>query len=139
MKVLIDTNVILDALLMRDQWAATAQELLRIAAMDKVRGCVTASQTTDIFYILCRQGASEATGKAVIKTLTESVKVLDVTYADVQNALVSDMSDYEDGLLAHCAKRQKVEYVITRNEKDFAQSPVPALSPQAFLEKFFSV
>jgi len=139
MKVLIDTNVILDALLMRDQWAATAQELLRITAMDKVRGCVTASQTTDIFYILCRQGASEATGKAVIKTLIESVKVLDVTHADVQNALASDMPDYEDGLLAYCAKRQKVEYVITRNEADFAQSPVPALSPQAFLKQFFSV
>ena len=54
--------------------------------------------------------------------------------ADVQNALASDMPDFEDGLLACCAKRQNAKYIITRNEKDFEHSPVPALSPQIFLE-----
>jgi hypothetical protein len=48
------------------------------------------------------------------------------------------MADYEDALLAYQAKRQKIAYVVTRNEKDFGASPVPALSPQKFLEQFFS-
>jgi predicted nucleic acid-binding protein len=138
MKVLIDTNVILDALLARDPWASTAQELLRIVAMDKINGYIIASQTTDIFYVLCRQGADEVTAKNIIKTLTESVKLSDITPADVQIALMSDMVDYEDALLAFCAKRKKAEYIITRNEKDFQKSPVPALSPQAFLARYYS-
>ena len=139
MKVLIDTNIVLDALLDRTPWAATAQDVLRTAAMEKTKGYIAASQTTDIFYLLNRHGVDEATAKTIIKTLTESMKVSDVTPADVQNALASDMPDYEDALLAFCAKRQKAEYIITRNEKDFVQSPIPAISPQAFLERFFSI
>ena len=139
MKALIDTNVILDALLARDPWAATAQELLRAAAMDKFKSGIIASQTTDIFYVLCRQGAGEAAAKNILKKLTDSVKVSDVTPADVQSALASDMLDYEDGLLAYAGKRHKAEYIITRNEKDFGQSPVPAISPEVFLEKLYSL
>lgn len=45
MKVLIDTNIILDALLVREPWAAAAQALLRIAAMEKVKAYIIASQT----------------------------------------------------------------------------------------------
>ena len=135
MKVVIDTNIILDALMKREPWAATAQALLRAAAMDKIKGFIIASQTTDVFYLLCRQGADETTAKSIIQRLTESVKVFDVTSADVKNALASTMQDYEDGLLACCAKRQKMEYIITRNEAGFAQSPVMAISPLAFAEQ----
>lgn len=138
MKVLIDTNVILDALLARQPWAATAQELLRTAATDKFKAFISASQTTDIFYIFCRQGTDEVTAKDIIQRLINSVNVSEVTSADVQNALASDMLDYEDALLAYCSKRQKADYIVTRNETDFMKSPVPAISPQVFLEKFYS-
>jgi len=133
MKALIDTNVILDALMTREPWAASAQEILRTVAMDKFIGFITASQTTDIFYLLRRHGADEVTSKKIIKKLTASVKVSDVLPADVGNALDSDMPDYEDGLLAYCAKRQKTDFIVTRNKKDFVKSPVPAISPDEFL------
>jgi hypothetical protein len=67
------------------------------------------------------------------------VKVLDITASDVQNALNADMPDYEDSLLACRAERQKIDYIVTRNEKDFSMSRVSALSPQAFLKQFFSI
>ena len=135
MKALIDTNVILDALMTREPWAASAQEILRTVAMDKFIGFITASQTTDIFYLLRRHGADEVTSKKIIKKLTASVKVSDVSSADVGSALDSDMPDYEEGLLAYCAKRQKTDFIVTRNKKDFAKSPVPAISPDEFLVK----
>ena len=138
MKALLDTNVILDALMAREPWAATAQELLRTAAMGKYIGFIAASQTTDIFYLLCRQGTDKATAKNIINKLTGSIKVSGITPADVQNALALDMPDYEDGLLASCAKRQKADYIITRNEKDFFQSPVSAISPQEFLKQYLT-
>ena len=137
MKVLIDTNVVMDALINREPWADAAQEILRAVAMEKIKGYIIASQTTDIFYLLCRQGADKATAKGIIETLMGSMMVMGVIPDDVNNALASDMLDYEDGLLACCAKRQKAEYIVTRNEKDFKESPVPAISPQTFLERFF--
>jgi len=135
MKVLIDTNVILDALMNRAPWAEAAQELLRVIAAGKIKGCIIASQTTNIFYLLHRQGMDEATVKTIIQKLSEAVSVVGVTPADVQEALTCPMPDYEDALLACCAKRQKAAFIITRNERDFKQSPVKALSPQAFIQQ----
>ena len=137
MKALIDTNVILDAITTRKPWADTAQDLLRAVAMEKFKGFITVAQTTDIFYILRRRGADEAASKDIIKKLTDSVIVSDITPADAGNALASDMLDYEDALLAYCAKRQKADYIVTRNEKDFSLSPIPAIAPQEFLNKLF--
>ena len=64
--------------------------------------------------------------------------MIDVNAADVQAALALGMPDFEDALLACRAKRQRVNYIITRNEKDFNLSPVPAISPKAFLELFYT-
>ena len=136
MIALIDTNIILDALMNREPWVSTAQAILRAAVMEKFMGCIIASQTTDIFYLLCRQGAQEITVKNIIQKLVESIYVLDVTFYDVQNALASTMLDYEDGLLAYCALRHNANYIITRNELDFIQSPVTAISPLAFLKNY---
>ena len=56
----------------------------------------------------------------------------------VQNGLASDMTDFEDALLACCAKRVKADYIVTRNKVDFKLSPVTPISPEDFLEKYYS-
>jgi len=137
MKVLVDTNVILDVLTRREPHFEHSAAFLRLCG-SRLTGCVAASQTTDIFYVLRREGLEAQAAKALIKKLTDNTKVVDINAADVQAALASDMPDYEDALLACCAKRQRASYIITRNEKDFKQSPVPALSPQAFLEQLYA-
>ena len=137
MKVLIDTNVIIDVLANREPYVEYSARFLKICGV-QVSGFIVASQTTDIFYLLCRLGMHEHSAKDIIRKLTDNIKVAGVTVVDIQNALASDVSDYEDGLLSCCAKRLKAQYIVTRNIKDFALSPVPALSPQMFLEKYFS-
>jgi predicted nucleic acid-binding protein len=134
MKVLIDTNVILDVLMQREPHFECSAEFLRLCGV-KITGFIIASQTTDIFYLLCREGKDAAAAKSILIKLTDNIRVIDVTAADVKSALAGEMSDYEDALIAYRAKRQKADYIITRNEKDFKQSPVPALSPRAFLRE----
>ena len=135
MKVLIDTNVILDVLFQREPHFGHSAALLRLCG-GGLTGRIAASQTTDIFYLLGREGMDSQVAKGIIKALVANIKVVDINTTDVQAALASDMPDYEDALLACCAKRQHAAYIITRNEKDFKHSPIPALSPQAFLEGF---
>ena len=137
MKVLVDTNVILDVLTRREPHFEHSAAFLRLCGT-RLTGCVAASQTTDIFYVLRREGVDAQAAKRLVKKLTDNTKIVDINAADVQAALASDMPDYEDALLACCAKRQRASYIITRNEKDFKQSPVPALSPQAFLEQLYA-
>ena len=138
MKALIDTNVILDVLTKREPHFEFSASFLRLCGR-QVIGCVIASQTTDIFYMLRRAGKDVQSAKDVVKKLTNNVKVLDITAVDVQSALAAEMPDYEDSLLACCAKRQNMDYIVTRNEKDFKSAQVPALSPRTFLERLFSV
>ena len=136
MKALIDTNVILDVLIGREYHVEMSSKLLKLCGA-QITGMILASQTTDIFYLLCREGKTEEEAKAIIRKLTENIKVLDVFATDTTTALNSDMTDYEDALLAYSAKRHKADYIVTRNERDFANSPIPALSPQDFIEKYF--
>jgi len=46
------------------------------------------------------------------------------------------MSDFEDAIIAATALRENAEYIITRNIKDFTQSPIPAITPSDFLRRF---
>ena len=62
-----------------------------------------------------------------------SINVLDVTGMDCEKAFELPMSDYEDALLEYCAKRHKVDSIITRNTKHFIGSPVKAVQPEDFL------
>lgn len=134
MKALIDTNVILDVFTGRQPHYDASAAFLKLCGRT-VTGIVIASQTTDIFYLLRREGKDIADVKLVIQKLIDNIKVADVTVKDVRNALESDMPDYEDALLAFCGKRLNADYIVTRNETDFAKSPIPALSPQVFVER----
>jgi predicted nucleic acid-binding protein len=136
MKILIDTNVILDVLTGREPHFKASADVLKLCGA-RLTGLITASQTTDIFYMLRREGKDVQSAKAILKKLTDNIKVINVTSDDVKNALSSGIADYEDALLACGAKRQKAEYIITRNEKDFQQSPVTAITPIKFLEEFY--
>ena len=133
MRVFIDTNVILDVLMKRDPYYSDSAAVLMLCGSG-VTGCILACQTTDIFHVVQRSGLDATSTKAIIKTLIENLKVVDATAADVQNALASEMKDFEDAFFASAAARSKARYIITRNEKDFRLSPVPAISPKAFLE-----
>ncbi len=61
--------------------------------------------------------------------------ILDVTGIDCEKAFELPISDYEDALLAHCAKRHKVEWIVTRNPKDFEGSPVKIINPGEVLKR----
>jgi len=133
MKILIDTNIILNVLLRREPFYPKDAEVLKLCGA-RADGMLLASQTTDIFYMLRRYNMAVSEAKSALKKLTENIKIIDVNAADVSAALESDMADYEDALLAFCAKRRKADCIVTRNEKDFTESPVPAITPEKLAE-----
>ena len=135
MKLLIDTNVILDACLSRAPWHEAAEKIILACAEEKILGCVTASSVTDIYYVLHKELRNVHQAKqAVLKILT-LLDVLDVTGGDCVKAFDLPMSDYEDALLACCGKRHKVDWIATRNPKHFEGSPVKTISQDALLKR----
>ena len=84
--------------------------------------------------LMLRKANGSSLAKKQLAALTQLIECMDVQKADVINALSSEMADYEDAVLDAAASRIKADYIITRNEKDFTHSRVPALSPAAFLQ-----
>ena len=64
-----------------------------------------------------------------IADLLEFVEVVRTGTADVRYALDLPMSDFEDALQAAAARACGARAIVTRNVRDFARSPIPAITP----------
>ena len=131
MKVLVDTNIIIDALASRKPFSEDAEKIFLLAAKEKIEAYISASSVTDIYYIL-RKFSSEDTARSYIRRLFQIFKVLQVSETECIKALESAIPDYEDGLQDVCARISSLDFVITRDVTFLIYSPL-AISPAKFL------
>ncbi|NYE58423.1 PIN domain-containing protein [Carboxydothermus ferrireducens] len=138
MNVLIDTNVILDVLGKREPFFQYSTSILMLAAKNKISASITANSLTDLHYLLKKYLKNNEQVKNALKSLIDILDIVDITKNDCLKAFDLPMDDYEDALLAFCAKRVKADYIITRNIKDFLNSPVNPITPEDFISRFFA-
>ena len=128
MRVLLDTNVVLDVLLERGEWLTEASVIWQASAEGRLEGCVTASSLTDIYYISRRLKGKETARQAIQKCL-QILIILPVDKETLEQAYVLDLADFEDAVQIASAARNRMDAIITRNPKDFISSSVVVLSP----------
>ena len=133
MRVLLDTCVILDALESRQPFSKDAEELFLAAANNLFTGCITAKASTDIYYLMHRHTHSDKASREVLNKLFSLFEVVDTAGMDCRRAIPSPVLDFEDAVMIETAARTEVDYIVTRNIKDFARSSVPVVSPKDFL------
>ncbi|MBD5081542.1 MAG: PIN domain-containing protein [Ruminococcaceae bacterium] len=133
MKVMIDTNVIIDVLLERENFVEESYKVLSMCEGRHISGFVSASSVTDIYYLVRKYTHSAKLAYKAIGKLLEIVKVCDVTNNDVLTAFQKKAKDFEDCLVSVCARSNSCKYIITRNKKDFENFEVEALTPTEFL------
>lgn len=98
MKLLIDTNVVLDVLWWREPFFRTAAEVLNLTQRDEVREYVSASAITDIYYIANKQMKDRDAVRDLLKRLLMVVSVAAVSEREIQNALNLVWGDFEDSV-----------------------------------------
>ena len=133
MRITLDTNIILDILEKREPFFADSYLVLLNALENGDLCMMPVSATTDIAYILRK--AEDVKGKLL--DFSFMVKLTDVTTKDLDEAMKADMPDFEDALLAANAKHNKADCIITRNAKDYANSPIKAFTPAEFLKEWY--
>ena len=135
MKIMCDTNIIIDVLLEREPFVEDSCKVLSLCEEHKINGFISASSITDIYYLIIKYTHStDLAYKAVVKVL-EIVKVCSVTNNDILTTFQRRVKDCEDCLLATCAKSIRCDYIVTRNKKDFDEFNIPLLTPAKLLEK----
>ena len=130
MKILLDTNIIVDIISRRNGYEKSL-ELLKCCEDKKFNGFITTTTITDIMYIL-RKHSPQLLRNAMIN-LMKVLETAEVSRNDIHLSFLSDMPDFEDGVQACCGFRYEVEYIITKNLTDFEFSPIKAISPKDFL------
>lgn len=133
MKILVDTNIIIDTLTGREPFRESAEQIFMLAANQIEDMYITASSATDIYYLVRKHLHNTEQSKNTMSKLYQLFGILDVTANDCQDALLLDMKDYEDAVISCCAKRNQMDYIVTRNIKDYEHSKVKVLLPDDFI------
>jgi len=133
--VLIDTNVILDVFLEREPHYTNSKNVLYQLDDGNFHGFITAITVVNIFYHVEKYRDSEMAFSSVKHLLTNSdIIVLGVDKYVLMTALDSKMTDFEDAVQASAADFAELDFIVTRNQRDFHHSPIPAVSPERLLD-----
>jgi predicted nucleic acid-binding protein len=133
MKVLLDTNILMDALQERQPFDVDAKEILKRGQDKKLICLFTANAATDIFYIYSK-AHDVKTARSALRFLLTNYDVVSVTQEDCLNALKLPLNDFEDALAAVCAQKVEADYIVTRDEKFLSEKlSVKVISPKELL------
>ncbi len=134
MKILIDTNVIIDVLLNREPFADNSSAVLKLCEQKSLIGYITATTITDIYYILYKKISDKSSIYNALEKLLTIVEICDVTNHNVLNALILREVDFEDAIQSECAKTISADYIVTRNTSDYKKSKTKAITPSDFMK-----
>ena len=132
MRVMFDTNVVLDLLLDREPFVKEAKSLIIKVEQGVLNGVLCATTVTTIHYLLLKsRGKAGAT--EVIHSLLKLFEVASVTRAVLEDALETDDKDYEDAVLYKAAYHAGVDLIVTRDRSGFKKADMPVMSPKELL------
>jgi predicted nucleic acid-binding protein len=136
MKVLIDTNVILDVLLKRAPFYANSGAVYALVEQGMIDASVSSSAMTDIFYLVRKELKDTGRVYSLMDDLARLFTIAPVLESTIKNALALRWNDFEDAVQFMAARENGISRIITRNAADFNGGEIPRISPADFLTNF---
>ena len=140
MKVLLDTNVIVDAMILTRPGYNTASLIWLAAKQGLVECFITASSITDLYYIsrnLIRSQSQEGIDeRKIVRLCLNELSILSVGRSELEEAFKLEGKDFEDDLQIACAAGRSLDAIVTNDVSGgFDKSSVPILSPSQLVER----
>jgi len=135
MKLLIDTNIILDVLLKREPFCQLGVDILALAGREDIDEYVSASAITDIYYIAYRALKDKSAVRNLLNQILKIVSVAGVTENEIRKALELEWNDFEDSVQYSVALLDNMDGIVTRNPRDYGNSEIPVWQPKELLLK----
>ena len=135
MKILLDTNIILDLLLNREPFSNEAVEIFSLVESKKVEAFLCATTITTIYYLISKS-LNKSQSDKVIEDLLQLFNVTKVDKDVLLASLKINGEDFEDSVLYTSAKFENIDVIITRDKKGFTKSKISVQEPREFLAAF---
>ncbi len=137
MRVLLDTNVVLDVVLAREPFAQASAALFKLHEQGKIDAYIAAITPINVFYITRKfKGGQEA--RQAVELLFGSLAVCPLSHGVLDEAYKLPFSDYEDAVQHASAAANGLDTIVTRDIKDYKNATLPVFSPADFLKKLES-
>ena len=133
MKVLVDTNVVLNVLLKHADFYMDSFAVFQLSDSGNVNGVLAAVSLTNIFYILRKTGKSSEEVYQDMDDICGIFTAASVSETTISNALALRWKDFEDAVQFITAKESNVDFIITWNKADYEASDVPCKTPTEFI------
>ena len=133
MKLFLDTNIVIDYLAKRQPFAEDVCQMVMLCCQKNYELCVSSLSFTTIYYVLRKQYGHEH----LLTLLSDVADLFTIATVDdkiVQEALSSHFTDFEDAIQCYTAVAGNADVIVTRNIKDFSQSPLLVKTPTEICE-----
>lgn len=137
MKILLDTNVVLDLLLAREPFVDMAREIFNLIENNELEGFLCATSVTTLHYLIGRS-SNKNEADSIVRDLLTLFSVSAVNHKVLSEASVNNGKDYEDSVIYTSAYLNNIDIIISRDKSGFSESKVSTLTPQEFLAFFHS-
>lgn len=134
MKVLLDTNIILDYALERPPFWQASEQIFLLLEQGQFQGYVSASTFSDLYYIIRKQRGHDWT----FTFLNRLVSVCQIAMVDqtvILMALTVNFRDFEDAIQFSTAVINHLDAIVTRNPQDFAEATLQAVTPDTLIQE----
>ena len=135
MTVVVDINILLDVFLSRKTFLADSHTILNEVVSGSLRGICPSHGLTTLFYLVERN-ASTSDAESAVDRILSHFEIHGLNTSDWKNVRKMPFSDFEDAAVAYTAHHQGASFIVTRNIADFKSSPVPAITPADFIQRF---
>lgn len=131
-RVLLDTNIIIDFLNDRQPFSLDAADIFRQGRKKSIE-LFTSSHSFATAHYIMKKLLPEKELRSALTKLNQHIQILPVTEKEIQHALSSNHQDFEDSIQIFTALNGNIDYIVTRNIKDFQKSPVKVNTPDQLL------
>lgn len=134
MKVLLDTNIIVDIALERQPFFSNSETVLSFVEERQIEAYISASSFGDLYYII-RKEKGRNLALEFLRHIVTLCQIANVDSASINMALTSNFKDFEDAIQYSTAVNNNLDAIITRNPRDYPVTTPRIITPEQLIQE----
>ena len=127
--ILVDSDVLIDVALSRQPYRLDSERILAVIEAGFDQAAIAWHTAANLYYVVRRQ-LSDSAARDIVSRIHRTVSVSQTSSSDLAYALSLPMVDFEDAMQVAAARACGADFIVTRNLRDYRDSPIEAVSPQ---------